>query len=225
MLRSDEQQQLLQAQLDRSSHSTQALQLQVQRLQQDVATATAAASMAEDALHALQSQCSKQQDQIAQLQHGTANQMQQKSAAMLQLLEQQLVSLSGQIKQRDQQLAALRQTVQQQCDERILMQVQLVQMRRAASSAEGESANVASVSKEQQPLTAMPGASTSVQGLHDNNTTGTSHKGESGDTLVQSRSNQARLNRIASASEQSAGKTGLLARILSTDSTTGKACR
>lgn len=224
LLQSEQQQQVLQTQLDNSSHSIQTLQLQTRRLQQDVATANAAESTAGNALHALQAQCSQLQQQVAQLQHGNASDLQQQSAAVLQLLEGQLVSLSGQVRQKDEQLAALQQTVQQQCDEHILMQIQLVQLKRAAKT--NGSDHSLSTSGDLQQSTAVT-SNPSMSAVSENGSTGSAglKNGSQGDGSVQSRSNQARLNRIASASEQSVGKTGLLARILATDSTTGKACR
>lgn len=222
----EQKQQLLQTQLDSSCHTIQTLQLQNERLQQNSASATSAAATAAEAQQALQAHCSNLQQQVKQRQHSDADGFQQQSAAVLQLLEGQLVSLSGQVKEKDQQLAALQQTVQQQCDERMLMQGRLVQLSRAANSSNASTSSV-SVINEQQTLT-LPSGAASGRNVFDADVNKGSVAAKD-DTqpaeAVTTKRGQGKLNRMASASEQSVGKTGLLARILATDSTTGKACR
>lgn len=217
-------------QLDNSKHTLQALSLQNERLQSELDAATAAVAAAEVARQALQTQSSSLQQQVEQLQHGNATGFQQQSAAVLQLLEGQLVSLSGQVKQKDQQLAALQQTVQLQCDERVLLQIQIAQLSRAAN-ADGAGASTqgsASMRNEQQ-TSVISSASVSSSVTDERVSTGCVAPRDIGqsNSPVHTKAHQARLNRMASAalSEQSVGKTGLLARILATDSTTGKACR
>ena len=248
LLHSEQQQQLLQTHLDSSMHTIQALSLQNERLQQELAAAAAATSAAQNGRQALHTQCSSLQQQVEQLQHGNANGFQQQSAAVLQLLEGQLVSLSGQVKQKDQQLAALQQTVQLQCDERALMQIQIAQQNRAASTADhtvtsnqasaymhraadtdgaGATNQGSGCMRNEQQASVMPRTSSNAADDHVSTGCTAPRDGSQPNSPVRTKADQARLNRMASASasEQSMGKTGLLARILATDSNTGKAYR
>lgn len=209
LLQSEQQQQLLQIQLDSSYHSKQLLQ-------QELSAATTANTAADAACSALEAQCSHLQQQLQQ--DSASSSLAEQSAVVLQLLEGQLISLSGQLKQRDQQIAALHQTVQQQCDERVFMQIHLTRLSRAAGNATLElSHDAASLPEKDRhaPSVATAGASSS-----NDRATSQVNNASSAKTSPPSR-----LNRLASASEQSMGKTGLLARILATDSTTGKPCR
>lgn len=214
-----------------------------------MAAAAATTAAAKDTKQTLQIQCSSLQQQVELLQHGSATDFQRQSTAVLQLLEGQLVSLSGQVKQKDQQLAALQHTVQLQCDERGLMQVQIAQLSRAAnadgagasnqgsayvhtaantSSAGAGNQDSASMCNEQRTsVVSSASVSSSVTDERFNTGCVAPKDSSQSNSPMHTKAHQARLNRMASAavSEQSVGKTGLLARILATDSTTGKACK
>ncbi|KAL0037052.1 hypothetical protein WJX77_010651 [Trebouxia sp. C0004] len=147
------------------------------------------------------------------------------SAAVLQLLEQQLVSLSHMVREKEQQIGALQETVQQQCDERTLMHIKYMQLQ---SAHQMETFSTASGNSPVQPI---------VTSSHAAQTPGANDGSMSHSTLLSSQMSagkrvpekaeapapsRGKLNRLASASEQQHGKSGLLGRIMATSSKTGK---
>ncbi|KAL0037984.1 hypothetical protein WJX79_008430 [Trebouxia sp. C0005] len=143
----------------------------------------------------------------------------------LELLEQQLVSLSHMLREKEQQIDALQETVQQQCDERTLMHIKYMQLQ---SAHQMESLSTASGNSPVQSI---------VEGSHIAQTASASEGSMSHSTLLSSQTSagkhmpekaeapaqiKGKLNRLASASEQQHGKSGLLGRLMATSSKTGK---
>ena len=142
---------------------------------------------------------------------------------VLQLLEQQLISLSHQLKSKEQQVAALQQTVKHQCDERTMLQIKCMQLGSASTSiisSTGPSSpanqrNAADNHTGRGPLGVEKAQSDSAPAAL---VTGSKSNEKAGSGLP----GKAKLSRLASASEQQHGKSGLLGRIMATSSTTGK---
>ena len=170
----------------------------------------------------LQQRCASLQAQVVESQQSSPSNLTSDPAAVFQLLEKQLMSLSGLLKQKEQQVAALQQTVQQQCDERTAMQIKIMQLQ---SSSKGDHSNLgpAAVNGHTGKVVAQPAPASTDADTSSINTAPAqaSSNGNTADVdKAAQRSN--RLHRLASASEQQQGKSGLLGRIMATSSKTGK---
>ena len=225
----EQQQEGLRQQLLWSTGQLHSLQQQEQQSRQDLAGSTAAQAELVSSQAILQERCTCLQAQVVELQQRSVSTSQTDSAAVFRVLEEQLVSLTGILKQKEQQIAALQQTVQQQCDERTIMQVKIMQL---TSAKEGSLVKQGSFTDTSPELEHKSSSSTQAGQMHMPVNAHASAAPKSctpsrtlSDAKVGSdRASQRkdRLNRLASASEQQQGKSGLLGRIMATSSTTGK---
>ncbi len=218
--------------LEASSSQTVSMQQQEQQARQQLAESQALHTELASSKAALQAHCSALEAQLASTQSDSSkfqNQgssaMQPDSAAVLQLLEQQLVSLSQMLRAKEQQIGALQETVQQQCDERTLMHIKYMQLQSAhqtaslgAASGDSPVQSIVTSSRTAQTASANDGSKSHSALLLSQTSTG-KHMPEKAEAPAQ---NRGKLNRLASASEQQHGKSGLLGRIMATSSKTGK---
>lgn len=227
LLGAEQQQQTLRQQLLSSVSQLQGLQQQEVHSRQalDESRATQANLVSSRAI--LQQRCANLQAQVVASQQSSATMLPPDSAAVFQMLEQQLVSLSGLVQQKEQQVVALQETVQQQCDERTLMQIKIMQLQSAKTGDSSEKCPVlgsnsrlevgSTGSRPSELAQCEPSASVksavSSQVLPGNDRA----------SVDRASQRKSRLHRLASASEQQQGKSGLLGRIMATSSTTGKA--
>lgn len=230
----EQQQEALRQQLWSSSGQLHSLQQQEQQSKQALADSTTAQAQLASNQAILQERCASLQAQVLELQQQRSTSTSQTdSAALFQVLEQQLVSLTGLLRQKEQQVAALQQTVQQQCDERTVMQIKMMQM-----DGVRQGKQQSSVTSPPPPLEQRRSLSNDQAG-HLNSEAGHMHMPSHAhahaapqscspsQTMSDAKVDRAaqrkdRLNRLASASEQQQGKSGLLGRIMATSSTTGK---
>ena len=228
LLGAEQQQESLRALLQASSSQAQHSQQQERQLRQELADSKAALADLASSQITLQGHCSTLESQLADMQSNSTTRPSQQPGtvqadcvAVFRLLEQQLVSLSDNLKFKEQQVAALQQTVQQQCDERTLMQIRCMQS--GAGHGPGNDGTTAascsvSVSGPTEHLRTSDDASQSVSSTLPTQEVAVGKGPDRASTSAQSKS---KLNRLASASEQQHGKSGLLGRIMATSSTTG----
>lgn len=233
LMSAEQQQEALRQQLLSSSGQLHSLQQQVQQSKQDLADSTTAQTQLASNQAILQERCASLQAQVVELQQRSASTSQTDSAALLQVLEQQLVSLTGLLRQKEQQVAALQQTVQQQCDERTMMQIKMMQMDGVRGGKQQSSVTEPHPPHEERSslLSNQAGQLSSEAGQMHMPGNAHAHAAPQscspGHTVSDAKVDRAaqrkdRLNRLASASEQQQGKSGLLGRIMATSSTTGK---
>ncbi len=232
LLSAEQRQEDLRIALEASSSQMTSMQQQELQVRQQLADSQAVYAELASSRAALQAHCCALEAQLASTQSDSSkfqNQgssaMQPDSAAVLQLLEQQLVSLSHNLREKEQQIGALQETVQQQCDERTLMHIKFKQLQSAhqmesLSTASGNSPvqSIVTSSHTAQTASASDG-SMSHSTLLSSQMSAKKHVPEKAEAPAQSRG---KLNRLASASEQQHGKSGLLGRIMATSSKTGK---
>ena len=232
LLSAEQRQEDLRIALETSSSQMASMQQQEQQVRQHLADSQALHVELASSKAALQAHCSALEAQLASTQSDSSkfqsqgsSATQPDSAAVLQLLEQQLVSLSHMLREKEQQIGALQETVQQQCDERTLMHIKYMQLQSAhqmesLSTASGNSPvqSIVTSSHAVQTASAKDG-SMSHSTLLSNQMSAGKHVPEKAEAPAQSRG---KLNRLASASEQQHGKSGLLGRIMATSSKTGK---
>ena len=231
LLGAEQQQESLRALLQASNSQAQHSQQQERQLRQELADSKAALADLASSQTTLQGRCFTLESQLADMQSNSTTRPSQQPGtvqadcvAVFRLLEQQLVSLSDNLKFKEQQVAALQQTVQQQCDERTLMQIRC--MRSGAGHGPGNdgttaascSVSVRTLSGPTEQLRTSDDASQSVSSTLPTQEVAVSKGPDRASTSAQSKS---KLNRLASASEQQHGKSGLLGRIMATSSTTG----
>lgn len=232
LLSAEQRQEDLKTALETSSSQMASMQQQEQQARQQLADSQAVHAELASSKAALQARCSALEAQLASMQSDSSkfqnqglSETQPDSAAVLQLLEQQLVSLSHMLREKEQQIDALQETVQQQCDERTLMHIKYMQLQ---SAHQMESLSTASGNSPVQSI---------VEGSHIAQTASASEGSMSHSTLLSSQTSagkhmpekaeapaqiKGKLNRLASASEQQHGKSGLLGRLMATSSKTGK---
>jgi len=232
LLSAEQRQEDLRIALEISSSQMTSIQQQEQQVRQQLADSQALHAEFASSKAALQARCSALEAQLASTQSDSSKSQKQgssatqpDSAAVLQLLEQQLVSLSHMLREKEQQIGALQETVQQQCDERTLMHIKYMQLQSAHQTA---SLSTASGNSPVQPIvtsshTAQTASASDGSMSHSNllssQMSAGKHVSEKAEAPAQSRG---KLNRLASASEQQHGKSGLLGRIMATSSKTGK---
>ena len=222
-------QEVLRQQLESRGGQLHSLQQQEQQSRQALAVSTAAQAELASNQAILQERCASLQAQVVELQQRSTSISPSDSAAVFQVLEQQLISLTGLVRQKEQQIAALQQTVQQQCDERTMMQIKIMQLNAVR---EGNPVKQQSSVTDAHPPLEQRSSSSSQAGqmqMPVNAQASAAHLSCTPsqtfpDAKVVDRAAQRkdRLNRLASASEQQQGKSGLLGRIMATSSTTGK---
>ena len=226
----EQEQEALRQLLDLRSGQLHSLQQQEQQSRQALAESTAAQAELASNQAILQERCASLQAQVLELQQRSTSTPQTDFAAVFQVLEQQLVSLTGLVRQKEQQIAALQQTVQQQCDERTMMQIKIMQLNAVKDS---------NPVKQQRTVTDAPptleqrSSSSSQAGKTPNAVNAQACAAQESCThskivpdakadMDRAAQRKDRLSRLASASEQQQGKSGLLGRIMATSSTTGK---
>ena len=230
LMSAEHQQEALRRQLESRSGRLHSLQQQEQQSKQALAESTAAQSELTSNQAILQERCASLQAQVVELRQRSTSTSQTDSAAVFQVLEQQLISLTGLVRQKEQQIAALQQTVQQQCDERTMMHIKIMQLNAVTDGTpvkqrssiadtplplEQRSSLSSQAGQLQMPVNAQ--ASAAKQSCTPSRIVPDAKVGV--DRAAQRKD---RLNRLASASEQQQGKSGLLGRIMATSSTTGK---
>lgn len=225
LMTAEQHQEGLRQQLLSCTDQIHSLQQQEQHSKQTLARSTAAHAELVSSQAILQERCASLQAQAIELQQKLASSSD--SAAVFEVLEKQLVSLSGLVKQRDQQIVALQQTVQQQCDERTMMQIKFMQLNGVkegslmspspVTKTDIEQNRSSSSAAGQRHMPVNANANTALNSCTPSRTLSDARGGV--DRAGQRRD---RLNRLASASEQQQGKSGLLGRIMATSSTTGK---
>ena len=230
LMSAEQQQETLRQQLESRSGRLHSLQQQEQQSRQALAESTAAQAELASGQAMLQERCASLQTQVSELQQRSTSTSQADSAAVFQVLERQLISLTGLVRQKEQQIAALQQTVQQQCDERAMMHIKMMQLNtiregtpvkqqspvtEAHPPLEQRSSSSSGAGQMQMPVIAQ--ASAAQPSCTPNRILSDAKVGV--DRAAQRKD---RLNRLASASEQQQGKSGLLGRIMATSSTTGK---
>ena len=231
LLSAEQQQEGLRQQLLLSISQTDSLKQQEQQAKQALAQSSATQAELLSSQAILQQRCANLQAQVVESQHTTSNSLQSDPAEVFQLLEKQLMSLSGLLKQKEQQVAALQQTVQQQCDERTAMQIKIMQL---------QSSGIGDCSKQSPAATAEQKGTWVNQSGPGHNPAGPGHNPADANTsprvaapaqastngnmadLGKAAQRSNRLHRLASASEQQQGKSGLLGRIMATSSKTGR---
>ncbi len=229
LLSAEQRQEDLRITLEASSSQMTSIQQQEQQVRQQLADSQALHAELAGSKAALQTRCSALEAQLASTQSDSSKSQNQAtqpdSAAVLQLLEQQLVSLSHMLREKEQQIGALQETVQQQCDERTLMHIKYMQLQSAhqtaslgAASGNSPVQTIGTSSLVAQTGSASDG-SVSQSTLLSSQMSAGKHVSEK-EAPAQSRG---KLNRLASASEQQHGKSGLLGRIMATSSKTGRA--
>ena len=232
LLSAEQRQEDLRTALETSNSQMTSMQQQEQQVRQQLADSQAlhAEFASSKAAHqarcsALEAQLASMQSDSSKLQHQGSSATQPDSTAVLQLLEQQLVSLSHMLRGKEQQIGALQETVQQQCDERTLMHIKYMQLQSAHQTASLGTASgnspvqtIGTSSHAAQTGSASDGSMSQSTLLSSQMSAG-KHVSEKAEAPAQSRG---KLNRLASASEQQHGKSGLLGRIMATSSKTGR---
>jgi len=223
----EQRQEDLRIALEASSSQMTSMQQQELQVRQQLADSQAvyaelASSRAALQAHscALEAQLASTQSDSSKFHNQGSSAMQPDSAAVLQLLEQQLVSLSHNLREKEQQIGALQETVQQQCDERTLMHIKYMQLQSAHQT---ESLSTASGNSPVQHSHAAQTASADDGSMsHSTLLSSQVSAGKPGPEKAEAPAQRGKLNRLASASEQQHGKSGLLGRIMATSSKTGK---
>lgn len=232
LLRAEQRQEDLRVALEASSSQLASLQQQEHHARQKLANSNAAVAELSSSKASLQLRCSSLASHLEAMQPNASSHqsqgsstLQADSAAVLQLLERQLVSLSDMLKGKEQQIAALQQTVQQQCDERTLMHIKQMQLESALRHQhqnpllEGGAMQPTAVSSPAVQKAAVDAGSNSPSSSPRGQQSIGKGASEKPGSSTQGRG---KLNRLASASEQQHGKSGLLGRIMATSSTTGQ---
>lgn len=206
----------LRHQLSSCTSQIRSLQQQEQHAEQALARSTAAQAELVSSQAILQERCTSLQVQLVELQQNHTS-----SSAVFEVLENQLVSLSRLVKQKDEQITALQRTVQQQCDERTRMHSKFTQLNSTKESTAMPPIPVTNT--EQKSSSSMAAAQKSMLvDAHASTAPSTSSRTLSDSKVDRAAQRKDRLNRLASASEQQQGKSGLLGRIMATSSMTGK---
>ena len=231
LLSAEQRQEDLRIALETSSGQMASIQQQEQQVRQQLADSQALHTELVSSKAALQTHCSALEAQLqstqsdsSKFQNQGSSATQPDSAAVLQLLEQQLVSLSQMLRGKEQQIGALQETVQQQCDERTLMHIKYMQLQSAHQTA---SLGTASGNSPLQTIGTSSHAAQTASADDGNKTHSTSlssqtSAGKHMPEKAEAPQSRGKLNRLASASEQQHGKSGLLGRIMATSSKTGK---
>lgn len=232
LLSAEQRQEDLRIALETSSSQMTSMQQQEQQVRQQLADSQALHAELASSRAALQARCSVVEAQLAstqsdssKFQNQASSTTQPDSAAVLQLLEQQLVSLSHMLREKEQQIGALQETVQQQCDERTLMHIKYMHLTSAhqtesLGTASGNSPDQSVVTSSHTAQTARASdGSMSHSNLLSSQMSAGKHVPDKAEAPAQSRGS---FNRLASASEQQHGKSGLLGRIMATSSKTGR---
>ena len=228
LLAAEQQQHSLQTALQASTSQAFASQQEAQQSKQALATSQASQQELSNSLAGVQERCKTLEQNLSSAQGSLAQNQGNKAVGVipngvLQLLEQQLISLSQQLKSKEEQVAALQQTVKQQCDERTMLQIKCIQLETASTSA-SSSTTASSTVKQAKAADNHTGRGpmgvekASSDSASDALILGSKSSEKAGSALP----GKAKLSRLASASEQQHGKSGLLGRIMATSSTTGK---
>ena len=230
LVSAEQQQEALRQLLKLRSDQSHSLQQQEQQSRQALAESTAAQAELASNHAILQERCAGLQAQLVELQQRSTSASQTDPAAVFQVLEQQLTSITGLVRQKEQQIAALQQTVQQQCDERTMMQINIMQLTAVReSNPVKQQSSVTDASPPLKQTTPQSSQAGQIQ-MPDNAQASAAQQSCTPTQIVpgakvgvdRAAQRKDRLNRLASASEQQQGKSGLLGRIMATSSTTGK---
>ncbi|KAL3145993.1 hypothetical protein ABBQ38_015353 [Trebouxia sp. C0009 RCD-2024] len=219
LMSAEQHQEGLRQQVLSCTSQIQSLQQQEQHSRPVLARSTAAQAEQVSSHAILQEQCTSLQVQVVELQQKRTSSSD--PAAVFEVLENQLVSLSRLVKQRDEQITALQQTVQQQCNERTMMHIKFMQLN---SRKEGTAMPSSPVTNTEQKSSSSIAAMQKdmLVDAHASTAPSTPSRTLSDSKVDRAAQRKDRLNRLASASEQQQGKSGLLGRIMATSSTTGK---
>ena len=231
LMSAEQLQEVLRQQLESRSGQLHSVQQQEQQSRQALAASSVAQAELASNQAILQERCASLQAQVVELQQRSTSTSQTDSAAVFQVLEQQLISLTGLLGQKEEQIAALQQTVQQQCEERTMMQIKIMQLNAVR---EGNLVKLQSlVTDSLPPLLEQRSSSNGQAGQMQTPVNAQANAAQQSCTpgrivsdakvgVDRAAQRKDRLNRMASASEQQQGKSGLLGRIMATSSTTGK---